>query len=57
MYKIQNYFIAFPKISYLRTTYFLDAEMKQSANALCVMAEGKEDSDPVFQYKRGKQIK
>ena len=36
---------------------FLDAEMKQSANALCVMAEGKEDSDPVFQYKRGKQIK
>jgi hypothetical protein len=36
---------------------FLDAEMKQSANALCVMSEGKEDSDPVFQYKRGKQIK
>ena len=36
---------------------FLDAKMKQSANALCVMAEGKEDSDPVFQYKRGKQIK
>ena len=36
---------------------FTDAEMKTPANALCVMPDANENSEPIFQYKRGKKTK
>ena len=34
---------------------FVDSELKTPANALCVLSEANEESDPIFQYVRGKK--
>jgi hypothetical protein len=34
---------------------FVDSELKTPANALCILSEANEESDPIFQYVRGKK--
>ena len=36
---------------------FADPEMKEQIKGFCVLSDSKEDSDPIFQYQRGKKIK
>ena len=36
---------------------FADTDMKEQIKGFCVLADAKEDSDPIFQYQRGKKIK
>ena len=36
---------------------FADTDMKEQIKGFCVLSDAKEDSDPIFQYQRGKKIK
>ena len=36
---------------------FADPEMKEQIKGFCVLSGAKENSDPIFQYQRGKNIK
>ena len=36
---------------------YADPEMKEQIKGFCVLSDAKENSDPIFQYQRGKKVK